>query len=227
MRISYGDHPSQFGELTAPPGPPGPLPVVVVLHGGFWHQRYDLALGRPLAADLAAHGVTAFNAEYRRVGGGGGWPMTGDDVLAAIDALDSDVITLGHSAGGHLAVWAAARHPRVVGAVAQAGVLDFLQHPRLTRRAAELLGGDPDEVPDRYADASPAAHPPTGKPVVLVHGEDDEDVPVEQSIAFAERTGAELVVLPGVSHMDLITPGTSAWLACRGAALRLARAAVQ
>ncbi|CCH28813.1 hypothetical protein BN6_14890 [Saccharothrix espanaensis DSM 44229] len=222
MRISYGDHPSQFGELSTG-RQPNRFPVVVVIHGGFWHQRYGLELGRPLAADLAAHGVSAFTVEYRRIDGGGGWPETGDDVLAAIDALDSDVITLGHSAGGHLAVWAAARHPRVLGAVAQAGVLDFLAHPQVTRRAGELLGGTPDEVPERYADASPAALLPIAKPLVLVHGEDDEDVPVEQSIGFAEAAGAELVVLPGVSHLDLITPGTSAWVTCRSAALRLAR----
>ncbi len=226
MRISYGDHPSQFGEFS-PAGHPGRFPVVVVIHGGFWHQRYGLELGRPLAADLVVYGVSACNIEYRRVDGGGGWPHTGEDVLAAIDALDSDVVTLGHSAGGHLAVWAAARHPRVVGAVAQAGVLDFLQHPQVTRRAAELLGGLPEEVPEKYADASPAALLPIAKPMVLVHGEEDEDVPVEQSIAFAEASGAELVVLPGVSHMDLITPGTSAWLTCRSAALRLAREAAR
>ncbi|WP_433274473.1 alpha/beta hydrolase family protein [Actinosynnema sp. CS-041913] len=208
--------------MSSPDGS-GSFPVVVVIHGGFWHQRYGLELGRPLAADLVAHGVTAYNIEYRRVAGGGGWPATGDDVLAAIDVLDADVVTLGHSAGGHLAVWAAARHPRVVGAVAQAGVLDFRRHPQITRRAAELLGGLPDEVPERYADASPAALLPIDKPLVLVHGEDDEDVPVEQSVSFAEASGAELVTLPGVGHLDLITPGTAAWAVCRDAAVRLAR----
>ncbi|MFE9746036.1 alpha/beta hydrolase family protein [Saccharothrix saharensis] len=224
LRIVYGPHPSQFGEFSTPSGES--FPVVVVIHGGFWHQRYGLELGRPLAADLVIHGVAAYNVEYRRVTGGGGWPATGDDVLAAIDALDPSfgpVVTLGHSAGGHLAVWAAARHPRVVGAVAQAGVLDFLQHPEITRRAAELLGGTPAEVPDRYADASPAAQLPIAKPLVLVHGEDDEDVPFSQSEAFARASGAELIALPDTDHMSLITPGTTAWTTCRTAALRLTR----
>lgn len=224
LRIAYGAHPSQFGEFSSPSGER--FPVIVVIHGGFWHQRYGLELGRPLAADLVAHGAAAYNIEYRRVGGGGGWPQTGADVLAAIDALDpalGPVVTLGHSAGGHLAVWAAARHPRVAGAVAQAGVLDFLRHPRITRRAAELLGGGPDEVPERYADASPAALLPIDKPMVLVHGTADEDVPFEQSAGFARASGAELVELPGVGHMDVITVGTQAWAACRDAALRLAR----
>ncbi|GGP42298.1 alpha/beta hydrolase family protein [Saccharothrix coeruleofusca] len=223
-RIPYGPDPSQFGELS------GSGPVVVVIHGGFWHQRYGLELGRPLAADLAAHGRTAWNIEYRRVGGGGGWPRTGHDVLAAIDALDDSlgpVVTLGHSAGGHLAVWAAARHPRVTGAVAQAGVLDLLLHPQITRRAAELLGGTPDQVPDRYADASPAALPPIGKPLVLVHGDADEDVPFEQSETFARARGARLVRIPGAGHMELITPGTEAWAACREAVLDLSRTHLQ
>ncbi|MFI9006473.1 alpha/beta hydrolase family protein [Actinosynnema sp. NPDC053489] len=224
LRIVYGPHPSQFGEFSSPPSGES-FPTVVVIHGGFWHQRYGLELGRPLAADLVSHGVGAYTIEYRRVTGGGGWPATGDDVLAALDALDpalGPVVTLGHSAGGHLAVWAAARHPRVVGAVAQAGVLDFLAHPAITRRAAELLGGTPAEVPDRYADASPAALLPIPKPLVLVHGEDDEDVPFEQSEAFARASGAELIALPATGHMDLITPGTAAWAACRTATLDLA-----
>ncbi|ONI92521.1 alpha/beta hydrolase [Saccharothrix sp. ALI-22-I] len=222
MRIVYGRHPSQFGEYYAPDGES--FPVVVVIHGGFWHERYGLELGRPLAADLVAHGVAAYNIEYRRLGGGGGWPQTGDDVLAAIDALDpafGPVVTLGHSAGGHLAVWAAARHPRVIGAVAQAGVLDFLQHPHITRRAAELLGGTPSEVPALYADASPAALLPISKPLILIHGEDDEDVPFAQSEAFARASGAELIALPATGHMALITPNTPAWTTSRTAALRL------
>jgi dipeptidyl aminopeptidase/acylaminoacyl peptidase len=221
QRISYGDHPSQFGEFSSVPG--ADSLTVVVIHGGFWHERYDLELGRPLSRDLVAHGVPAFTLEYRRIGGGGGWPETGDDVLAAIDALNRPVVTLGHSAGGHLAVWAAARHPLVLGAVSQAGVLDFTADPYIPGRAAELLGGTPAEVPDRYADASPAANLPIPKPLVLIHGEDDEDVPVAQSADFATASGATLIRLPDTTHMDLITPGTEAWTRCRTETLTLSR----
>lgn len=216
-RIAYGDHPSQFAELSTPSDATG-VPVVVVVHGGFWMQQYDLGLGRPLAEDLVAHGVAAYNVEYRRLGGGGGWPETGADVLAAIDALDdprldlSRVVTLGHSAGGHLAVWAAARHDRITGAVSQAGVLDLAAHPR----SAALLGPDPD-----YADASPIEQVPVGVPVVCVHGDADVNVPFSQSEAFAEASGCELVRLAGVGHMELVEVGTEAWKACREAALRL------
>ena len=86
-RIGYGEDPSQFGELTLPAG--RPRGVVVVLHGGFWKAEYDLDLGRPLAAALAAAGWAAWNLEYRRVGGGGGAPATFDDVAAGIDRLAS------------------------------------------------------------------------------------------------------------------------------------------
>ena len=90
----------------------------MVIHGGFWKAAYDLSLGRPLAADLVEQGWAALNIEYRRVGNGGGVPSTLDDVRAAIATLDgrgldlTRVVTLGHSAGGHLAAWAGARDRR-------------------------------------------------------------------------------------------------------------------
>src|ERR1700722_18532922 len=109
----YGTDPAQFGELWRPDGPAAG--TVVVIHGGFWRARYDLSLGRPLAADLAARGYAAWSLEYRRVLGGGGWPGTFEDVAAGIDLLatlpvdTSRVVAVGHSAGGHLSAWAAGR----------------------------------------------------------------------------------------------------------------------
>ncbi|WP_112263728.1 alpha/beta hydrolase family protein [Lentzea terrae] len=215
QRIAYGEHPSQFGELFLPDGVAEG--AVVVIHGGFWHQRYGLELGRPLAEVLVGEGFAVWNIEYRRVGGDGGWPVTGQDVLAAIEAVDiGPVVTLGHSAGGHLAVWAAKHSPRVVGAVAQAAVLDFTKH--ITARALELC------AEEQFAEASPTALVPIGKPVICVHGDLDEDVPVEQSVEFcAVEQQAELVVVRGGGHMDVITPGTESWERCREAVVRLAR----
>lgn len=215
QRIAYGDHPSQFGELYLPDG--GAEGAVVVIHGGFWHQRYGLELGRPLAEVLVKDGFAVWNIEYRRVGGGGGWPQTGEDVLAAIRAVDvGPVVTLGHSAGGHLAVWAARRSELVVGAVAQAAVLDFTKH--VTDRALELCSAE------QFAEASPAALVPIGKPVICVHGDLDEDVPVAQSVEFcAVEPQAELVVVEGAGHMDMITPGSESWARCHDAVVRLAR----
>ncbi len=154
-RIAYGSDPSQFAELTRPSG--ASRGVVVVIHGGFWRAQYDLSLGRPLAASLAEEGWTAWNLEYRRVGNGGGWPQTPDDVsagidkLAEVDGLDlSRVVTLGHSAGGHLAVWAAGRQRLqpwtdakvpVTAAVSQAGVLDLAGAASLGAGAVEAFLG--------------------------------------------------------------------------------------
>jgi acetyl esterase/lipase len=109
----YGGDPAQFGELWLPER--ASAGTVVVIHGGFWRARYDLSLGRPLAADLAARGYAAWNLEYRRALAGGGWPETFDDVAAGIDLLaklpvdTSKVVAVGHSAGGHLSAWAAGR----------------------------------------------------------------------------------------------------------------------
>ena len=239
-QIAYGDHPDRVGNLHLPLGE-GPWPTVVLIHGGFWKWGWDRTLMTPLARDLAGRGFAAWNIEYRRVGQeDGGWPGTFEDVAAAADAvagLDSvdatRVVTVGHSAGGHLALWLAARHRipvgqpgaaplvRPCGAVSQAGVTD------LARGAADnlgdgacvaLLGGRPEELPERYASTSPAALLPFGVPVVLVHGDLDDIVPPSQSRDFAEdaqRAGddVELVALPGVDHFDLIDPGHPAWRA--------------
>ena len=112
-RYPYGPHPAQYGELWLPGG--GAANTVVIVHGGFWRARYDLSLGRPLAADLARRGYAIWNLEYRRAGAGGGWPGTFEDVAAGIDLLadlpvdTSAVVAVGHSAGGQLAAWAAGR----------------------------------------------------------------------------------------------------------------------
>ena len=116
LSMHTGSDPSQVAELFLPEGD-GPHPVVVVVHGGYWRARYDRSLMTDLCLDLAAHGLAAWNLEYRRVGGGGGWPETFLDVAAGVDALASleapldleNVLAVGHSAGGQLAFWAAAR----------------------------------------------------------------------------------------------------------------------
>ena len=191
--LRYGDADQQFVELTRPPNAEGDVPVVVLVHGGFWSAAYDLTLMYPLVPSLIAEGWAVANIEYRGVGvPGGGWPGTFDDATAAVDALadasgaDLDrVIAIGHSAGGHLATWLAGRHrvpagapgagPAVIvgGVVAQAGVLDLVTAAEQglgVGATQALLGGEPAEVPDRYAIGSPAALLPIGVPVELVHG---------------------------------------------------------
>ncbi len=226
-QIRYGDDPAQFGELTRPDGPS--KGVVVVIHGGFWRAAYDLSLGRPLASSLVEHGWTAYNLEYRRVGNGGGYPETLDDVAAGIDALaavddldTSTVVTLGHSAGGHLAVWAAGRPKltgtpwdepavRVTAAIAQAGVLDLHAAVHLGSGAAKAFMGEHDDI--TYAD--PMAQIPLDVPVHCVHAAADDTVPLSQSIAYVDRAraagaDAELIEVEG-DHFVVIDPSSQAW----------------
>jgi acetyl esterase/lipase len=225
--VRYGDDPSQFAELWLPAGTP--KGVVVVIHGGFWRAKYDLSLGRPLATSLVEHGWAAWNIEYRRVGNGGGSPATMDDVAAAIDALaDQDVplervTTVGHSAGGHLATWAASRgrHRRwagrvaITGVVAQAGVLDLRSayDERLGDGAVEaFLGHRPGSADDPV---DPARQIPLDVPVHCVHGVADDTVPVRQSRAYvrmatAAGARAALTEVAG-DHFVVIDPRSEAW----------------
>lgn len=225
--VRYGDDPSQYGELYLPDD--SPRGVVVVIHGGFWRAAYDLSLGRSLASSLASEGWAAWNLEYRRVGNGGGHPETLDDVAAGIDTLaglDLDlttVVALGHSAGGHLATWAAGRGrydawpPRVpvTAVVAQAGVLDLRQAhaDRLGDGAvAQFLSHSPGPA-DEHLD--PAQQLPLDVPVWCVHGTDDDVVPVSQSRDYVDRAvaaggDAHLVEVEG-DHFVVIDASAAAW----------------
>nr|BBH95795.1 hypothetical protein KTA_39940 [Thermogemmatispora argillosa] len=260
IRLNYGSQPLHFGELRLPSSP-GPYAVVVLIHGGFWRNPYDLSLMTGLAKDLTAHGLATWNIEYRRLGdAGGGWPGTLQDVALAVDFLPQvaesyrldlrRLVCVGHSAGGQLALWLAARpllarqalgaeQPSFAteqalplrGVVSLAGVADLEAgwQRHLGRDAvAELLGGSPADVPERYRLASPAALLPLGVPQVLIHGTADDRVPVEISRSYAERAQragdqATLVELPDVDHFALIDPGSAAWQKTRELVLALCR----
>jgi len=231
MRHRYGPHADQFGDLSVPRGD-GPFPVAVLLHGGFWRERHTLELMAGLARDLTGRGWAAWNVEFRRVGevSGGGYPVTLEDVAAGVDlvsTLDAPldlgrVVPIGHSAGGQLGLWAAARADAVVrlaGVVAQAGVLDLraAEHdPGGEDAVAIFMGGLATEVPERYADASPVERVPIGVPQLLVHGDADVRVPVQTSRRYAETARAagddvELAVRPGEDHFVHLDPGGGAW----------------
>jgi acetyl esterase/lipase len=238
--VRYGDAPSQVADLYLPTGA-GRHPVVVLVHGGFWRSSFDRTLMAPLAAELASKGYAAWNVEYRRIGeDGGGWPGLFTDVAAAVDALatvpeidPARVVSCGHSAGGHLALWIAAR-PRlgatvpggapavtVVAAVSQAGVADLAAGYRDDLGAGAvraLLGGTPDAVPDRYAVADPAALLPTGVAQLLVHGTADANVPLSQSVDYHEKAMAAgddvaLQTFQGADHFAVIDPTHASWQA--------------
>jgi acetyl esterase/lipase len=221
----------------------GPYPVALVIHGGCWRAYWQLDLMDALCSDLASRGIAAWNVEYRRLGQGGGWPMSLIDVGAATDLLDllsarhpldlSRLVAVGHSAGGHLALWTAARHRlapgapgsdpvvRVSSVVVLAGISDLHEGFRqgtCDHAVYELLGGSPEGVADRYAHASPAELLPLGVPQVLVHGSADEDVDPSITDLYAERARASgdqinEIRLGGFDHFDVINPESPIWQA--------------
>ncbi|XXF77877.1 alpha/beta hydrolase [Myxococcaceae bacterium GXIMD 01537] len=242
-RIAYGEGPHHFGELRLPAGQPIPHPVVVVVHGGFWRSRYGLEHAGHLCADLTQRGYVTWSLEYRRVGHeGGGWPGTLEDVARGMDFLRTleksyhldlkRVVALGHSAGGHLVSWLGARGklqpgqplymkdpllPR--GVVPLAGVVDVAkgQSQRLGDGAVDaMMGGTPKSVPERYRVASPTSLLPHGVPQVLVHGTEDDTVPVSMSREYVEKAKrmgdkASFVPLAGAGHFEVIDPRSKEW----------------
>jgi acetyl esterase/lipase len=221
-------------------------PVMILIHGGSWQARYGRIFMRGLAGDLLRRGWAVWNIEYRRVGAGGGWPETFADVASAIDYLAEladprldlqRVCLLGHSAGGHLALWAAARANLPAGApgtldsppaiqprrvISQAGVADLTSAYRIWHGGAArmLMGGSPEQLPERYAAGDPIRLLPPSMPALLVHGTQDETVTVELSRDYAraarEAGGeVELVEIPGAAgrHRAHINPRGRAWAA--------------
>jgi acetyl esterase/lipase len=248
LTVSYGPLADHVADLWLPPEErlraAGRTSLVVFLHGGFWRAAYDRRHVGPLAEALAAEGFAVCCPEYRRVGEpGGGWPGTFDDIRLAVSVIPGEVaestgslvdgrqpILGGHSAGGHLALWAASRLGRLESAragfvVSLAGVCDLADCYRLglgNNAAGDLMGGGPDEFPGRYAAADPSAALPVGVPLSLVHGKADNRVPWEQSRDFGERAAASgdqvsSALLPGLGHFELIDPLSAAWPAVLGA----------
>jgi acetyl esterase/lipase len=253
--VRYGPGPEHVASLWWPrAGAARTAVTVLLLHGGFWRAAWDRAHIGPLAVALAGAGFTVCAPEFRRTGsgagGGGGWPGTFDDIAAAVDTLpglvsdrggaaaDAGPVVAGHSAGGHLSLWAAGRHRlpagspwrtsgpapiRAVVALAAVSDLTACYDEGLGDGAAgALIGGSPADYPDRYAEADPVGLLPIGVPVWLLHGALDDRVPAAMSREYAGQAraaGDEVVAreLPDGDHFDLIDPASAAWAAVLGA----------
>jgi acetyl esterase/lipase len=259
-RLQYGPAPQQFGDLWIPSAAAYRSPLIVFVHGGWWSAAYDLSYASFLCAAMKAMGVAVWSLEYRRVGDpAGGWPGTMQDIAAGMDhvlqlaeafPLDTNrIIAAGHSAGGQLAFWLAARHhiphtsvlaqsqPKLAlkGVVGLAGAVDL----RLTLdlgglftftnggpAVKALMGGPPAQVPDRYAAADPGELLPLGLPQILVQGDEDDQIPPALPARWAQaakRQGdpVDIKIVPGADHFDVVDPQSNAWPVTRDALLRL------
>jgi pimeloyl-ACP methyl ester carboxylesterase len=195
--VGYGSDPDQVVDVRR-----GGDRNAIVVHGGFWRPAFTRANTRALAVDLTLRGWTTWNIEYRRTG----LDDTLADVAAALE-LTGPGVAVGHSAGGHLVLWAAGTG-KLEKAVALAGVTDLARAAREgigANAAVEFAGVDPP------AHADPMRRLPLRVPVLLAHGTEDDRVPADYSRAFAEATGAELLELPGAGHFEVIDPRTPEW----------------
>lgn len=233
----YGALPRQRGEWWLP-AEPGPRPTVVLVHGGYWRDAYDLTLEDRVADDLAARGFLVWNVDYRP--SSAGWPATLEDVAAAYDHLATSdrvdparVSVVGHSAGGHLALWLASRHnlpagapgsdplaPRPAAVVAQAPVAALADGARARLgdggdAVQALIGGEPDEVPERYAVADPVQLLPTGIRTLCVHAPDDPLVPIEQSETYCAAVDLATLTRIGEGHFEHLDPASPSCAAMR------------
>lgn len=250
FRYAYGSDSQQFGELTLPRTTP-PHPVVVLVHGGGYQELYDLNPLGTVAASLAADGFAVWNIEYRRHGKGGEFPQMFLDVAAAADHLRrladehrlnlDRVISVGHSAGGHLALWLAARHrierssplfvaaPATIHAVlalapfADIGLLGSAESPSDALLA--VMGGRPAEAPANYRNGSPSELLPLGKPQMIIVGGEDASI-LDNARAYVDRATElgdkpRLAVLADAGHFEVVSVQSPAWNEVQRALLNL------
>ncbi len=242
-RIAYGNGPAQFGELRLPKGSSfkKPFPVAVVVHGGCWVSRFNLDYMSHLSADLAAAGVATWSIEYRRVGDdGGAWPGTFIDAGAGLDYVRTlamaygldlrRVVVVGHSAGGHLALWLAARGKLgkespifvrdplpLAGVVALAAITDLRRSGTACDvNVGQLMRGTADKDATNYEQASPISLLPLGVRQIIVQGDSDRFIPTAMATTYVDAAkqkgdSVKLVLIEKAGHFDLVDPQASAW----------------
>ena len=220
-QIRYGDDPLQYGALWLPLGAENsPRKIIVLVHGGCWLNAYDIKHSYALSTALAQAGYLVWSLEYRRIGdAGGGWPGTFEDILAGIKYGANlpehaftlpNVVVVGHSAGGHLALLAGSRLPELKGVVGLAAITDVLSYSQgqnsCQQATPQFMGGTALDKPREYQSANPINMPLHVK-TVLMQGNEDNIVPPSQAFALK----ATLVLNPLAGHFDWIHPGTSAY----------------
>ena len=256
-KIFYGNDPLQYGELRLPKGP-GPHPLAILMHGGCWLSMGNLHLMDPVADALKKQGIATWNLEFRPLDKpGGSWPGIFLDIADGVDFvrklgqkyhLDlNNIIVIGHSAGGHLALWTAIRHkiPKdsplyrpdplsVAGVLSLAGVTDM--RPAVKRSkdvcgvdaTALLLGGTPEAFPERHRITSPIDMLPSEVKEIVVYGSDDAVFPPAYGYEYVDAAKAKgqnigLIVMPDAAHNELIAPWGKGWPIIESAALSLFR----
>lgn len=227
QRIAYGDAAPQFVDFHLPAGMERPAAVAVLIHGGYWRETFDLSLMDALVADGLGRGMAVANVEYRRVGNGGGWPGTGQDVAQAMALVRNHLrewngvvplVAVGHSVGGQLALLNAGAADAVV-ALAPVTDVSRADVEQLGEDAAvAFMGARAAELPSEYGAASPLRQLPFGCPVLVIHGDVDARVPVQHSRDFvtAARAAGDTVdylEIPGMDHIAAIDPSASHWAA--------------
>lgn len=246
-RIAYGDNPYQFAELRLPKhkSESGPIPLLIVIHGGYWLAEYGLDHITHLCKNLAENGIATWCIEYRRLGNeGGGWPGTFLDVAKSADHLQQiaekynldmkRVSAIGHSAGGHLALWLASRHRinknnilyqpnplKINKAISLSGVNNLVEcwEQKLfdnTNVVEHFMAGSPFSVSDRYQACCPTKLLPTGIKQILFHGDNDPFVPLSMSENYyhtAKKQGDNISfhVLQGAGHFEVVDPKSKEW----------------
>ena len=249
-RIAYGKHPEQFAELYLPTS--GKLHATILLiHGGCWRAQFGCSTLGQLSSSLTTLGFAVWNLEFRRLGNGGGWTTTFEDIAKGADYLKmiaeeysldlSNVIAMGHSAGGHLALWLAGRHHlthssqlggkqplSLRGIVSLAGIPDLIagvKHNICRGACQELVGGMPDEVPERYREASPHFLLPFNIPHWHLVGEFDPIVPIQYLQPFIEHAQNQdqvmFEIIPNIGHFELVMPDTNSWFPIKNAVLTI------
>ncbi len=248
--LSYGEHSEQFGQLFLPDAGQESYPVLVVLHGGCWQSFVRSVTMESFSEAFRKEGIAVWNLEYRRLGNGGGYPATFQDVAKGIDYLRelaktypldlTNVVTVGHSSGGHLALWSGARQKlapesplyaqdplELKAVVSLAGITDLRRatEERVCDRVAQgLIEGY--SYPERYAETSPQAMLPMGVKQLLIQGKKDRIVPEEHVLAYlkaAERAGDDLTytLLEEADHFALTITSTASFQSVKKQILNL------